>query len=167
MYLKKNSRINPFIIGGGQERDMRGGTENVAGIAGLSKAMEIAYENMGDHHSHIQGLKDYMIDRLRLQIPDVAFNGDLENSLYTVLNVSLPPSGAKDMMLFDLDLRGISASGGSACAAGASTGSHVLTALGIDPDRGAVRFSFSKFNSKEEIDFTVEQLSEILTSKAE
>jgi cysteine desulfurase len=166
MYLNKDSRIEPLIIGGGQERDMRGGTENVAGIAGLAKAMEIAYENMEEHHAYIQSLKDRMVEKITSSIDGVKFNGDLSNSLYTVLNVSLPPSNAGEMLLFDLDLRGISASGGSACAAGANTGSHVLTALGVDSDRGAVRFSFSKNNTPEEIDFAATQLSEIYQVKA-
>jgi len=166
MYLSKDSRIAPLIIGGGQERDMRGGTENVAGIAGLAKAMEMAYENMEEHHAYIQSLKDRMVEKIKSSIEGVKFNGDLSNSLYTVLNVSLPPANASEMLLFDLDLRGISASGGSACAAGANTGSHVLTALGVDPDRGAVRFSFSKNNTPEEIDFAATQLSEIYQVKA-
>jgi len=166
MYLDKDSRIEPLIIGGGQERDMRGGTENVAGIAGLTKAMEMAYKNMEEHHAYIQSLKDRMVEKIKSSIDGVKFNGDLSNSLYTVLNVSLPPSNANEMLLFDLDLRGISASGGSACAAGANTGSHVLTALGVDPDRGAVRFSFSKNNTPEEIDFAAAQLSEIYQVKA-
>ena len=165
MYLRKDSRIHPLIIGGGQERDMRGGTENVAGIAGLAKAIEIAYGHMEDHGAYIQNLKDLMIDKTKSLIGDLRFNGDLSNSLYTVLNVSLPPSDANSMLLFDLDLRGISASGGSACAAGANTGSHVLAALGVDPDRGAVRFSFSKNNTPEEIDFAATQLSEIYRVK--
>ena len=165
MFVRKESRIHPFIIGGGQEREMRGGTENVAGIVGLTKAMEIAYENMEEDTKYIQGLKDRMSQKIRDSIDNVDFNGDLDNSLYTVLNVSLPPSDANDMLLFDLDLRGISASGGSACAAGANTGSHVLTAMGVDPDRGAVRFSFSKNNTIKEIDFAVEQLSEIYQVK--
>jgi cysteine desulfurase len=165
MYLRKDSRIHPLIMGGGQERDMRGGTENVAGIAGLAKAIEIAYEHMVEHSTYIQSLKDLMVEKIKSSIEDIRFNGDLSNSLYTVLNVSLPPSEASEMLLFDLDLRGISASGGSACAAGANTGSHVLTALGIDPDRGAVRFSFSKNNTPEEIEFAITQLSEIYQVK--
>ena len=165
MFIRKESRINPLIIGGGQERDMRGGTENVAGIVGLTKAMEIAYDHMEEHSTYIQNLKDYMTQKIRSAIENVAFNGDLSNSLYTVLNVSLPPSDSNDMLLFDLDLRGISASGGSACAAGANTGSHVLTAMGVDPTRGAVRFSFSKNNTEKEVEFAVAQLSDIYQVK--
>lgn len=162
MFVRKTSKINPFIYGGGQERNMRGGTENVYGIIGLAKALEIAYDKMDEHRLYIQGLKDRMIAKLKENIPTVAFNADSANpdrSLYTVLNVCLPASDNNDMVLFNLDLKGISASGGSACSSGASKGSHVLTALKTDPARGAIRFSFSKFNTPEEIDYTVDQLS--------
>ncbi|MBL3657729.1 cysteine desulfurase family protein [Fulvivirga sediminis] len=163
MYINKNTKINPFIYGGAQERNMRGGTENVPGIIGLAKALEIAYQEMESHQNHIQGLKDRMIAKLKNSIEGISFNGDSDNpdkSLYTVLNVSLPPSPDNDMLLFTLDINGISASGGSACSSGASTGSHVLGGINADPERGAVRFSFSKYNTAEEIDFTVEKLAE-------
>lgn len=169
MFIRKNSKINPFITGGAQERNMRGGTENVYGIVGLAKALEIAYSGMDEHHKHIQGLKSRMIEKLKAAIPDVGFNGDCENpekSLYTVLNICLPPSENNDMLLFNLDLKGISASGGSACSSGATTGSHVLAALNTDPARGSVRFSFSKYNTPEEIDYTVEQLAEMYKEPA-
>ena len=145
---------------------MRGGTENVYGIIGLAKAMEIAYRDMGKHQTHIQGLKDRMIAGLRESIPEVSFNGmsdNAEESLYTVLNVCLPDTGANDMLLFNLDLHGISASGGSACSSGALKGSHVLEALGTPSDRAAVRFSFSKYNTPEDIDYAVEVLSKVMT----
>ncbi len=163
MYIRKGTKIHPFIHGGAQERDMRGGTENVYGIIGTAKALEIAYRDMDEHHSYIQGLKDRMIERLQAHVPEIGFNGDSTNpekSLYTVLNVCLPESEDNDMLLFTLDINGISASGGSACSSGASTGSHVLTALKTDPNRGAVRFSFSKFNTEEDIDYAVETLAE-------
>ena len=143
---------------------MRGGTENVYGIIGLAKALEIAYRDMAEHESHIKGLKSRMIERLKENIPGIMFNGDsdnLERSLYTVLNVSLPESDENDMLLFNLDLAGISASGGSACSSGATTGSHVLGALYPNSKRGAVRFSFSKYNTAEEIDFASEKLAEL------
>ena len=162
MYINKASKIHPFIIGGSQERSMRGGTENVSGIIGTATALEVAYRDMEDHHNHIQGIKDRMISKLTETIVGVEFNGDsaiAENSLYTVLNVSLPESPDNDMLLFNLDLAGISASGGSACSSGASIGSHVLSALNSDPLRGAVRFSFSKFTTEEEVDYAVEQLA--------
>jgi len=155
-------KIHPFMHGGAQERNMRGGTENVYGIVGLAKALEITYRDMDAHRQHIMGLKRRMIDQLRASLPDVRFNGDsadVENSLYTVLNVSLPPSELSDMLLFSLDIARISASGGSACSSGSSVGSHVLAALpSLDSDRGYVRFSFGKYNTEEEIDYTVQTL---------
>ena len=164
MYINKSKKIHPLIHGGAQERNMRGGTENVYGIIGLAKALEICYREMAEHESHVKKLKSHMINQLMATIPDVKFNGDsanLEKSLYTVLNVSLPESEENDMLLFNLDLQGISASGGSACSSGASTGSHVLGALYPASKRGAVRFSFSKYNTLEEIDSTTKKLSEI------
>lgn len=153
--------IHPFIHGGAQERNQRGGTENVYGIVGLAKALEIAYRDMDAHRQHIQGLKRRMIAQLREKL-DVQFNGasaDVDNSLYTVLNVSLPPSDISDMLLFNLDIAKISASGGSACSSGSEIGSHVLAALpGLDSSRGYVRFSFGKYNTAEEIDYAVETL---------
>ena len=163
LYINHDHKINPFIHGGAQERNMRGGTENVSGIIGLAKALEIAYENMAEHQSYIQGHKTKMIASLKEAIPEVGFNGDCENadsSLYTVLNVCLPESDDNEMLLFNLDINKISASGGSACSSGSNIGSHVLSALKTDPKRGAIRFSFSKFNTVEQINYTVEKLAE-------
>jgi cysteine desulfurase len=168
MYIRKDKKIGQFIHGGAQERNMRGGTENTYGIIGLAKALEIAYRDMSDHERYIKGLKSRMIEKLRETIPGISFHGDssnLEKSLYTVLNVSLPESDENNMLLFNLDLQGISASGGSACSSGASTGSHVLGALYPESKRGAVRFSFSKNNKVEEIDFVVDKLAEIMGVK--
>lgn len=165
MYIRKDRKINPIMYGGAQERNMRGGTENVYGIVGLTKALEIAYRDMAAHEQYIRGLKERMIGKLTAEIPGIMFNGDSaskENSLYTVLNVSLPESDENDMLLFNLDLQGISASGGSACSSGAATGSHVLAALYPESKRGAVRFSFSKYNTAEEIDFAADRLAEIV-----
>lgn len=169
MFIRKDKKIHSFIHGGGQERNMRGGTENVYGIIGLAKALEIAYRDMHEHIPYIQGLKTRMIEKLKQQIPGVAFNGDSsdsEKSLYTVLNVSLPESDENEMLLFNLDLQGISASGGSACSSGATTGSHVLGALYPGSKRGAVRFSFSKYNKPEEIDFAVSSLAQVIKVEA-
>jgi len=165
LYVRKDKKIHPFIHGGAQERNMRGGTENVIGIIGIAKALELAYADMNAHRKHIESLKKKFIELLKENIPGVAFNGlssDLDRSLYTVLNVSLPPSEEnRGMLLFNLDLQGISASGGSACSSGATVGSHVLRALGHDPERESVRFSFSRFNTLEDIDYTVEKLKEL------
>jgi cysteine desulfurase len=149
-----------MIHGGAQERNMRGGTENIYGIVGLAKAMEVAYRDIDEHQRHIQGLKTFMIQRLKSEIPEVHFNGDAEgSSLYTVLNVSFPDTPISEMLLFNLDIMGISASGGSACSSGSNVGSHVLAELRRDQKRPAIRFSFSKYNTREEIDHTVKQLS--------
>ena len=164
MYINKDKKIQQFVHGGAQERNMRGGTENVYGIIGLAKALEICYREMAEHEQHIKKLKSYMIEKLQENIPGITFNGDsanLDRSLYTVLNVSLPESEENEMLLFNLDMKGISASGGSACSSGASTGSHVLGAIYPNSQRGAVRFSFSKYNTIEEIDFVISKLVEI------
>ena len=164
LFVNHAVKISPMIFGGAQERNMRGGTENVYGIVGLAKALEIAYAEMESHQAHIQGLKDYMREKLTQEIPDLFFNGETEadKSLYTVLNVSFPAMDMSDMLLFNLDINGISASGGSACSSGSNIGSHVLTAIGADPNRPSVRFSFSKYNTKEEIDFVVEKVKQIV-----
>ncbi len=164
LYISHKVKIKPLIFGGSQERNMRGGTENVYGIVGLAKALSIAYEEMQPHHTHIQSLKTYMIESLKAAIPNIAFNGDIdpEKSLYTVLNVSFPPSEMGEMLLFSLDIAGISVSGGSACSSGSNVGSHVLTGIKADPARSAVRFSFSKYNTKEEIDIVVAKLKELI-----
>ncbi|MCH6200210.1 cysteine desulfurase [Aquiflexum sp. LQ15W] len=165
LYVRKDKKIHPFIHGGAQERNMRGGTENVIGIVGIAKALELAYEDMAGHRTHIEGLKKHFMESLQYHLPEVGFNGlstDFEKSLYTVLNVSLPPSEEnRGMLLFNLDLHGISASGGSACSSGATVGSHVLRTINHDPERESVRFSFSRFTTKEEIDYTVEKLKEL------
>ncbi|MCG3166989.1 MAG: Cysteine desulfurase IscS [Bacteroidia bacterium] len=163
LYVNSNVRIKPLIYGGAQERNMRGGTENIYGIAGLTKAMEIALAHVNEHHNHIQGLKNYMIEQLEKNIPGVEFNGDAKgNSLYTVLNVAFPKTDIGEMLLFNLDIDGIAASGGSACSSGSQQGSHVLTEVQRDKERPSVRFSFSKYNTKEEIDYVVGKLKGLL-----
>ena len=162
IFIRSGTGISPFIYGGAQERNMRGGTENLYGIIGLAKALEVAYRDLEDHETHIRGLKNYMINRLNEVIPGVTYNGDVsDDSLYTVLNVSFPPSSVGEMLLFSLDINGIAVSGGSACSSGSDFGSHVLKALNADPKRANVRFSFSKYNTLEEINFTISKLQEI------
>jgi len=161
LYVRPGIKINPFVHGGAQERNMRGGTENIYGIVGLAKALEIAYRDMDAHRTYIEGLKSRMIGKLSEGIEGVAFNGnsgDLSKSLYTVLNVSLPPSDISDMLLFNLDIAGIAVSGGSACSSGTDIGSHVLNELKIDENRANVRFSFGKYNTEAEIDYAAETL---------
>lgn len=167
LYVNHKVKIKPMIYGGSQERNMRGGTENIYGIVGLSKALEMAYTDMAAHQEHIQGLKSYMMEQLA-QIPGVHFNGetDADKSLYTVLNVSFPEMEMADMLLFNLDIAGISASGGSACSSGTNIGSHVLNGIGANPNRPAVRFSFSKYNTREEVDFALAKIREICAVNA-
>jgi cysteine desulfurase len=167
LYINKRVKITPFITGGAQERNMRGGTENVYGIVGLAKALEIAYRDMAEDRKHITELKNYMAEKLMQEIPGVKFNGDIsEGNLYTVLNVSFPPSEAGEMLLFNLDIAGVAVSGGSACSSGSNVGSHVLKAMNVDPARPAVRFSFSRFNNREEIDFCINKMKEYYMVKA-
>ncbi len=164
LYVKNTIKLTPMIFGGAQERNLRGGTENLHGIIGLAKAMDVAYDDLEGHKTHIEGIKAYMIKELKANINDVRFNGDsdnLERSLYTVLNVCLPESKNSSMLLFHLDILGICCSGGSACSSGANKGSHVLAGIGSDPKRPAVRFSFSKYTTKEEIDYAVKHLADL------
>ncbi len=164
LYINHKNKIHPFIHGGAQERNMRGGTENVYGIVGLAKAMEIAYDGMNDHRKHIENLKSRMIEKLKESVEGIAFNGvsdQLDQSLYTVLNACIPSSEDNDMLLFNLDIDGVSVSGGSACSSGSSIGSHVLAELNRDQSRGAIRFSFSKNNTLEEVDYAVSKLASL------
>ena len=164
LYINPSIKVNPLIYGGSQERNMRGGTENLYGIAGLARAMELAYANIEEHHTYIQGLKSYMIEQLSY-IPGISFNGDINpaRSLYTVLNVSFPEMEMADMLLFNMDIAGISCSGGSACSSGTNIGSHVLEGINSNANRPAIRFSFSKFTTREEIDYTVDKLKGALS----
>lgn len=166
LYINSDVKINPFISGGGQERNMRAGTENVYGIVGLSKAMDVSYRDLQEHRKHIEGLKIRMIKGLKEAIPGVEFNGEsdqLEKSLYTVLNVLFPQTEIAEMLFYNLDIMGIASSSGSACSSGSNLGSHVLRGIGVDMNRPSLRFSFSKYNTQEEIDYTVSQLKSLLS----
>jgi len=160
IYVNGKRRISPLIHGGGQERNMRGGTENVAGILGLSKAFEIAQTHMKEHAEHMQAVKSHFMKRLETELKGVEFNGDMKgDSLYTVLNVMLPETDDYEMMLMKLDINGIAASAGSACSSGSNVGSHVIAALGKNIDRRPViRFSFSKYSTIAEADYCMDVL---------
>jgi cysteine desulfurase len=163
LYINENVRIKPFLFGGGQERNMRAGTENIYGIAGFAKALEIAAQNYEADSEYIGGLKYYMYTELKKNIKGIGFNGDvLGSSLYTVLSVSFPKTEKSEMLLFNLDINNICASGGSACASGAEEGSHVIRAVNFNPNQVTVRFSFSKHNTKEEIDQVIGKLKELV-----
>ena len=162
LFINQNVQIKPIITGGAQERNMRAGTENIYGIVGLTKAMEIANKDLEEHQKHIQGLKTYMIEQLEQQVPGISFNGDPKgDSLYTVLNVTFPNSEMDEMLLYNFDIEGICVSGGSACSSGSNVGSHVLMGIGADMTKPAIRFSFSKFNTKEELDITLKVIKDL------
>jgi len=164
IYINAKNKIEAFVHGGAQERNMRGGTENVSGIVGLAKALEMAYAEMDEKRLKIGSLKRLLAHRLIQTIPNILFNGDCmneEQSLCHVLSISTSKHEGNEMLLFNLDIEKISISGGSACTSGASAGSHVLNEIGIDPDRGAIRFSMSKYSTEEEIERTVQVLARL------
>jgi cysteine desulfurase len=163
LYINENVKIRPFIHGGAQERNMRAGTENIYGIVGFAKALELAMSEHETESAQVGTLKYYMYDELKKNIAGVGFNGDpLGRSLYTVLSVSFPKTEKSEMILFNLDIHNVCASGGSACTSGADQGSHVIRALNSNPNQVTVRFSFSKFNTKEEVDQVVELLKTLI-----
>jgi cysteine desulfurase len=163
IYINPETPIKPFIDGGAQERNMRGGTENVYGIVGLAKALELATTEMEARVAHISDIRNYLKTRLLEIFDDIQFNGDCDGkSLYTVLNVSFPPNPKNELLLLSMDIAGISCSGGSACSSGSEKGSHVLEAIHADPARKSIRFSFSHYNTREEVDFVIEKLKTIL-----
>ena len=162
LYINENVKIHPFINGGSQERNMRAGTENLYGIVGFAKASRLQQQitkGQGIHHRP----QKYMKAKLQENIPGVYFNGDhAGKSLYTVLSAAFPKTEKSEMLLFNLDINNICASGGSACTSGADAGSHVIRAINNNPNQITVRFSFSKYNTKEEVDVVVEKLKEMI-----
>ncbi|SEC90454.1 cysteine desulfurase [Tenacibaculum sp. MAR_2009_124] len=162
-YVKKGCVVKPLFHGGDQERGVRSSTENVHSILGMEKAMELSYSNMNEDRELIEGIKVHFIERLKGEFTEVKFNGESENlntSSYTILNVRLP--WVNEMMLFSLDMKGIAASGGSACQSGSNKGSHVLNEflLAEEKEKTSVRFSFSKLNTIKEIETTINVLKE-------
>ena len=166
IYINSEAMIKPMIDGGSQERNMRAGTENIYGIVGMAKALELACENMAEYRAYIEGIRSYFKAQLLERFEDIHFHGDQENYLYTVLNVCFPKSDKSAMLLLHLDIAGISASGGSACSSGAEKGSHVLQAIGSDPNRKSIRFSFSHYTTKDDIDKTLEKLASLVKTKS-
>ena len=166
LYINSDIKINPLIYGGGQERNMRAGTENIYGIAGMSKAMDISYHSLIEHRKHIEGLKQRFIDELTSAIPGIEFNGEsgnMDKPLYTVVNVLFPKTEIAEMLFYNLDILGVATSSGSACSSGSSIGSHVLNNIGVDMGRPSLRFSFSRFNTLGEIDYTIDQLKSLFS----
>jgi cysteine desulfurase len=165
LYINAEVQVKPMILGGAQERNMRAGTENLYGIVGMAKALSIANEHFEEHSNYIKSLKEYMYQKLTSVVDGLVLNGDgMGNSLYTVLNISLPKNEKTEMILFNLDMAGICASGGSACSSGTTSISHVIKS--IYPDAATeyvpIRFSFCKNNTKEEVDRVVDKIQELL-----
>lgn len=162
IYINSDNIIRPYIDGGGQERNMRAGTENIYGILGLAKALQLACDKLEERRSKVTDVRNYMKARLEANFDNIQFNGDPENGHYKLLSVAFPPSEKADLLLLSLDIAGVSVSGGSACSSGADAGSHVIEALKGDPQRKTIRFSFSHNNTREEVDFVIARLKEIL-----
>jgi len=169
-FVRKNSGLKPLIVGGAQERGFRAGTEPYHNIVGLEEAFIAAYDNLDNERDYVLGLKKYFVSKLKEEIPGVKFNGlsgEFDKSTYTLVNVCLPFDKEKSqLLLFNLDLKGIACSKGSACQSGSQMGSHVLTQILDDEElqRPSLRFSFSKYNSKEELDYTLGVLKEFAAS---
>ena len=163
LYVKKGIKFNKFINGGHQEKNKRAGTENVVGIVGLSKAMELAYRDLEEHNKKIKELRDYYVSQVKEKIPYIKINGDMEKRLPGNSNISFRFIEGESLLL-NLDLKGICASSGSACTSGSLDPSHVLLAIGLPHEiaHGSLRISIGKYNTKEEIDYVVESLVEIV-----
>ncbi|BFP42627.1 cysteine desulfurase family protein [Flavobacteriaceae bacterium GF1] len=165
-FLRKNSGLRPLIVGGAQERGFRAGTEPFHNIVGLEEAFIASYDNLGAEKAYVTELKKYFVEKLRTEIPNIEFNGlsgDMERSTYTLTNVRLPLDAQKSLMLlFHLDLKGIACSKGSACQSGSTKGSHVLQEILSEEElkKPSLRFSFSKYNTKEELDYTIAVLKD-------
>ena len=167
-FIRKNSGLKPLISGGSQERGYRAGTESVHNIVGLEEAFKLAYKNLKDEKEHVMGLKKYFIDNITKNIQGVIFNGlsgDLDKSTYTMVNLCLPISQERALMLlFHLDIKGIACSKGSACQSGSDTGSHVLNEVLSEEDlkKPSLRFSFSQYNTTKELDYVIGVLKEFV-----
>jgi len=163
LYINENVKIKPFLLGGSQERNIRAGTENLYGIVGFAKALEIASANYEADSTYIKSVKLYMMEQLQKHIPAIVFNGDVAgSSLYTVLSISIPKTEKSEMILFNLDIHNICASGGSACSSGSNVSSHVMQSINNDPNLVTIRFSFSKHNTYKEIDTVIRLLKDMM-----
>ena len=167
IYINSNNIIKPMIDGGAQERNMRAGTESIHNILGLAKALELAYDNFDERRQHVTDLHHYMKTELQNAFEGLYFNGPENEDTpvgghYKVLSVSFPPSLKTDLLLLNLDIAGISVSGGSACTSGIDVGSHVMTAIYGESEKTTVRFSFSHHNTRAEVDLVVGKMREVL-----
>jgi cysteine desulfurase len=163
LYMRSGAVLKPMILGGSQERNMRAGTENLHGIVGLAKAMEVAYRDLAEHQRHIAALKQLMRAKVLAAIPGSSVNGDdSSDALYTVLSINFPDNGKGEMLIYNLDIEGIACSGGSACSSGSNKGSHVMAALHPGQTGANIRFSFGRFNTAAEVEACVSVLQRVL-----
>ena len=160
LYVKKEIEFEKFIDGGHQEKDKRAGTENVAGIVALGKACEIAEKNLEKYQKKLRSLRDYFLERIKKEIPNIHINGTMDNRLPGNINISFPGIESSEL-LFKLDSFGICASGGSACSSVNNNPSHVLTAIGLPSalSKSAIRFTFGDFNKKDDVDYLIKALN--------
>ena len=170
VYINKNLKLNPFVIGGNQERGMRAGTESVHNISGMELAFINSYTNIQENNNHISSLKSTFIEKIKKDIPEIKFNGSCDDDLlssFSILNICLPIPKEKSILLdFNLDMKGIACSRGSACQSGSITGSHVLNSILSDEDlnKPSLRFSFSKYNNNKEVEKVINVLKEFIDS---
>ncbi len=164
VYIRNENMIKPIFLGGGQERGLRSGTENIYGIVGMAKAFELAMKEMSERHEYVSSLRSYFKERLVAELEDIRINGNADSQLYNVLSVSFPPHERAALLMMNLDIAGISASAGSACSSGVESDSHVLSAINHDPKRKTVRFSLSHFNTRSEVDYVIEKLRKLSPS---
>jgi cysteine desulfurase len=170
VYINKNLKLNPFVIGGNQERGMRAGTESVHNISGMELAFINSYTNIQENNNHISSLKSTFIEKIKKDIPEIKFNGSCDDdslSSFSILNICLPIPKEKAVLLeFNLDMKGIACSRGSACQSGSNTGSHVLNSILSDEDlnKPSLRFSFSKYNNNKEVEKVINVLKEFIDS---
>lgn len=162
VFINGNNQITPAMLGGAQERNMRAGTENIAGIVGMAKALELAFAELETRKKYILEIREHFLKEIKKLIPDLRVNGDLETGIHHILNLSFPESNFSDLMMFNLDINGVCASAGSACSSGISKDSSVLEAIGHDPKRKAIRFSFSHLNTKQEVDLAIERIASFI-----
>jgi len=162
LFRRNELVVDPMMVGGAQEREVRAGTENVVQIAAMEKALELAVDNLDKEMKHVKQLRDYMWGELQEIVPGVSLNTDYDNSIPTVLNVRFPELKNQGILIFSLDLRGIACSGGSACSSGSVSQSDVLNETGVPDNVASIRFSFSSLNTKEEIDYVLQQIKEIV-----
>ena len=170
VYINKNLKLNPFVIGGNQERGMRAGTESVHNISGMELAFINSYTNIQENNNHISSLKSTFIEKIKKDIPEIKFNGSCDDDLlssFSILNICLPIPKDKAVLLdFNLDMKGIACSRGSACQSGSITGSHVLNSIlsNEDLNKPSLRFSFSKHNNNKEVEKVINVLKEFIDS---